>query len=425
MTDARIPFIVFGDGPRYHSGLARIARDLTARLYVSEEELGIRVMQVALDGGQGWHFQAWPLFGFQQTEKEFGRRAMDEVLEELRQEGAPTPIIFMITDPARCFDLTRPAEPSEKHLIFQSLLGQASFWGYFPIDAHNLYGAVGGPAAEAVKACERVIAYGRYGAGVLKRTLAQGTEAHWEDVPMTWLPHGLEPGAFIPRLIEQADEGFQRWASLFPDWTGLRIGCVATNQPRKDLALYFGTLSALQKHGVPVLAWLHTDKMTHAWDVGQLAYDFQIPKERIYVSRGELSDAQLAARYSWCDLTIAPGLGEGFGYPIVESLACGTPCVHGAYAGGVELMPAQWLIPPQGWRMESCYNLFRPVYKADDFAAKAMAIGPRDFSRVPLYSRSVKHLGWDQLWPRWKTWISKGIQAHRTQLEVASAPAQA
>jgi glycosyltransferase involved in cell wall biosynthesis len=424
MADTRIPLIVFGDGPRYTSGLARIARDLCVRLYLKEEALGIRVLQVGLDGGQGWHWQAWPFFGFQQTEKEFGRRAVDEVLEQLERVGAPTPIVWMITDPARCFDLTREVDEAErraKQLRYTTLTAAAQFWGYFPIDAHNIHQAIGGPAAQAVQTCERVIAYGRYGAGVLKRTLAQGTDAKWEDIALPSLPHGLEPGAFIPRELKEADRGFAHWAFVNGDQRAIKIGCVATNQPRKDLALYFSTLSELQTSGSPILAWLHTDRMTHAWDVGQLAYDFQIPRERIYVSVGELTDAELAARYSWCDLTIAPGLGEGFGYPIVESLACGTPVVHGNYAGGVELVPTPaWLVEPFAWRLESCYNLLRPVYQPKAFAQAVRAVMAGHVPRSYCQG-AVRHLGWDQLWPRWRSWITKGLDAHRARLEGADA----
>src|SRR4029077_11733014 len=134
------------------------------------------------------------------------------------------------------------------------------------------------------------------------------------------------------------------------------------------LGLLFASVAELKRRGHSVGLWLHTDVLSKAWDVGQLAEDFCFRRGEIFVSatadHGVVADAHLAARYAASTVTLAPGLGEGFGYPIVESLACGTPVVHGNYGGGVDLMPCEaWLVEPAAWRLESCYALMRPVFK--------------------------------------------------------------
>lgn len=48
---------------------------------------------------------------------------------------------------------------------------------------------------------------------------------------------------------------------------------------------------------------------------------------------GPVTDADLAAAYAACDFTVYPSLIEGFGLPVLESLARGKPCIcsaHGA-----------------------------------------------------------------------------------------------
>ncbi len=48
---------------------------------------------------------------------------------------------------------------------------------------------------------------------------------------------------------------------------------------------------------------------------------------------GPVTDAHLAAAYAACAFTVYPSLIEGFGLPVLESLACGKPCIcsaHGA-----------------------------------------------------------------------------------------------
>jgi glycosyltransferase involved in cell wall biosynthesis len=227
--------------------------------------------------------------------------------------------------------------------------------------------------------------------------------------------------------LEEADPDFRSWAGQ--QGNALRIGCVATNQARKDLGLLFSTVAELKSQGVRVAVWLHTDKLTHIWDVGELVRTCGLEPQEVAVSVDELTDRQMAARYGWSDLTLAPGLGEGFGYPIVESLACGTPVIHGEYAGGVELIPhPAWLVPAVAWRLESVYALLRPVYHPKDWAGAvqtvvhAMAEAPQ---LIEAYCRgSVAHLDWEFLWPRWQGWINQGLKERRDGQRRTPKPVQ-
>jgi hypothetical protein len=53
---------------------------------------------------------------------------------------------------------------------------------------------------------------------------------------------------------------------------------------------------------------------------------------------GRVSDPDLARLYSSARLTLSPSLREFFGYPIVESMACGTPALAFAQGGPLELI---------------------------------------------------------------------------------------
>lgn len=418
-----LPLIFYGDGPRLPSGLGRIVRDLILRLLPLEEELDIRVHQLGVDPPDGWHWQAWPFWGFQPSQEDQGRAPLTAILQELQKRYQQTPIVWMVMDPARCYDLLAP-DSQGKQLPMRS-------WGYFPIDSENVQGAIGGPAAEAVWLTDRVLAYGEYGARVLHQTLLarasqklDGKERHTRKVqvtppPVLYLPHGLD-AVWQPTPLEYTGEEFLAWKTQLP-LDATVIGCVATNQPRKDLSLLFQSAALLKREGLKIGVWLHTDRLTHAWDVGQLALDLGFAPQEVCVSGvGEdvISDEQLAARYSACDVTLGPGLGEGFGYPLVESLACGTPVIHGRFAGGVELIPlASWLVEPSAWRLESTYAVKRPVLEPREVAA-ALAIAAEGkktrLGETQAYCRgSVEHLRWEHLWPRWLTWIRIGLDEAR------------
>ena len=70
-----------------------------------------------------------------------------------------------------------------------------------------------------------------------------------------------------------------------------------------------------------VRAWLHTDVLDRYWSIANLIHDFGV-EESVIVTIHEPNDEQMAWAYSACDVVIANGLGEGFGFVAAESLAC-------------------------------------------------------------------------------------------------------
>lgn len=383
-----IPLVIVSDSPYGPTGLGRIARDLRARLSAMPE---LEVSAIGWEPGPAWGGDARYL-GHQDSEH-WGARPLAQWWPE-HVDRRSWGVVFSIWDPARCFGL-RESEASN-----------ARWWGYFPIDAHNIHGTLSGPPAHAVQKYERVLGYTRYGANVL-----QGLRQ--ERVPH--LPHGFDPAVWYPRTGEQ-DSWELLGDVLAPTVTprSTLIGCVATNQPRKDLGLLCHTIARMREDDTSVKLWLHTDRqVTAAWSIPQLLADFGLARHTVVTY--QLQDAQLAACYSYCSATIAPGLGEGFGYPIIESLACGTPVIHGVYGGGTELVPCpDWIVPSRQERVDGPYALLRPVFDAQDVVnAVTMAIRwRREEPEVVAHycTGAVAHLHWDRLWPHWDAWVRQGLE---------------
>jgi glycosyltransferase involved in cell wall biosynthesis len=384
----RTPLMLVGDGPQETSGLGRILRDLGTRIAASD----LPVELVSVGGPVPPVWRSWPHYPLDERlhrGEDWGASYVE--LLWASHFGKRPGVLWVIWDPSRL-------------VYYQGLQAPVQHWGYPAIDAGNRIGSIGGPAGQAVAQLDRVLAYGRWASTVIKTV---------REDPVPYLPHGIDLAVTQP-----AEKDLQAWAQqqLGPQKKrgDLVIGCVATNQARKDLGLYFQALADLQARGWPVYGWLHTDTLVKAWSIVQLVEDCGLAR-RVTVSTGEITDRQLAALYQACDVTIAPGLGEGFGYPIIESLANGVLVVHGDYGGGRELIPRkEWRFPVREIRLEGVYALQRPVFRADDVAnAVECAIAWKKqvgTETSAAYCRgAVAHLDWTALWPRWYSWIKAGL----------------
>lgn len=409
--DERIPVLIVGDAPTQPTGLARIARDIAELLRrdAAADVLPIRIAQLGLNyGGERCNWHVYPL----RDEQSWGQADIGPAWEDWRGVGYKGPgVIFSVWDPGRCpgvtggLALAPPGRPELSFLGRWSSDGYAwpRLWGYFAIDAANAHGALGGPVPDALEQYQRLLAYGLYGSEVLERTTSRKAD---------WLPHGIDLDIFKPQT-EPPELLPESWTldrnSPKPPTT---IGVIATNTPRKDLGSVFAALE-----NVDCRLWIHTHQLTtNAWSIAELAHIFgRNTPERLMVTVGGLDDQEIARWLSFCDATIAPGLGEGFGYPIVESLACGTPVVHVNYAGGAQWMPhPAWRFGVGGFRQEGAYALVRPTPNPADIQKSlrgAVQFKRRERLVCQAYCHgSVQHLDWRNLWPWWRAWWLQGLE---------------
>lgn len=378
----QIPFYLLGDGWLNPTGLGRIARDLHGVLGV--RQIGFHPPGLLTNGLLSQH-------SFAHLGDDWGAQFVVPWLKEQHPDLMGQGILCIVWDPSRAISYLPP---------MREQLPEWQVWGYFAVDGHTRQGTIGGPAAVAIRNFDRVTAYSEYGARVLREARGRG--------PVTWLPHGhgiTQPPFFDHGVMQQ----------LHPYWArdprGWLIGCVATNQPRKDLQLFIETLSELRKQGERVYGWLHTDLLQKTWDLPELAKAWQVEKA-LRVTVGTLSDAQLWQCYLACTATICVGRGEGFGYPIVESLALGVPCLAMDYAGGAEFTPREFRYGWQGVDYANPYAIGRPLGYATDLCARLLEIRQTDDRReLEAYCRgSVAHLHWSSLGPRWQAWKHVGLE---------------
>ena len=68
-----------------------------------------------------------------------------------------------------------------------------------------------------------------------------------------------------------------------------------------------------------------------------------------YAYRTNIPQDLLAAVYTASDVLLAPSMGEGFGIPVIEAQACGTPAIVSNFSAQPELVGDGWLVEGQPW----------------------------------------------------------------------------
>jgi len=136
------------------------------------------------------------------------------------------------------------------------------------------------------------------------------------------IPLGINPSIFHPQVLPTPIETKKKFKFLFVGGTIHRKGIdillksyLRTFSSKDDVSLVikdFGGDSFYQGR-------------TIAEYIASVRSDRRAP-EIIYIDR-TLPDMELAGLYTACNVLVHPYRGEGFGLPILESMACGTPVI--------------------------------------------------------------------------------------------------
>ena len=380
------PLLLVSDAISASSGLARITRDLAVRIY---DNLGDAYrVGTAGYGGIGNRHCPWPDYHFNTID--------DWLLPELPQvvnDFAPGEecIVMFVWDLSRVRWFADPAACPNQKVKKWLERGGIKKWLYHPIDADGPNGKLDWRLAQIMGRFDRVLDYTAFSCA------ATGNVEH--------LPHGIDTEVFFPRDRSEARQRLIKAGFKGLEDKSLLVGIVATNQPRKDWALGIQTCAELLKRGHDIKMWLHTDLLERHWSLPGLISSYGL-KNRVVVMNGGFLDDTLASFYSACSITLGIGAGEGFGFPIFESLACGIPCVHGNYAGAAEYLTPRMKVDPVAYRYEGPYCCRRPVHDPIQWADAV-----EDNLGLPV--SLPESLDWKNLWPRWEAWLREGVDDER------------
>ena len=144
------------------------------------------------------------------------------------------------------------------------------------------------------------------------------------------VPLPLDPD-FRPMAAGQARVHVERRFGL----GGPFVLHVSTLEPRKNQVRLVAAWERMRRAGYPgPLVMVGADGWRMAPILERIAASpFTADIRRLQ----RIGDEDLVALYGSATVTAFPSLSEGFGYPLLESMACGTPCVSSDHASLVEL----------------------------------------------------------------------------------------
>lgn len=206
---------------------------------------------------------------------------------------------------------------------------------------------------EALKPAAAVVAYSQFGQHALRQA---GLDAHY-------IPHGVDTAFFQPddqraareRLGLPADRfiaGFVGANNYFPSRKCIPQVLQAFAEFRRvcpDALLYLHTEETGARKGIRLRPLLGELELTaeHVRVVDQYHYLLGCPPE------------YMRDVYNAMDVLLSPSMGEGFGLPIMEAQACGTPVIATDWTSMTELVSGGWVItdyerwwsPQQAWQV--------------------------------------------------------------------------
>ena len=373
--------LTISDSPSSSTGLGRIHRDLTTRIHANLSD--VFDLASAGYGGTGSSKFPWMQYHLEGVQSDWVLPSLPEIVQDFA--GDERCIILCISDLHRWTWLSQPerlgGETLAKYPRLKHWLKHANIekWIYVPLDSSGPNDRLSFPIALTALGFDRLLAYGEFGEALLRRSIG---DEEADKRHLTHLPHGIDCDVFyeyprnLSRKLFLQHTGAQTMLAMLgvnPEIKPIAddevlVGCLMTNQSRKNWPLAIEAFAILASRR-PARLWIHTDELERAFSIPTLLVDYGV-LEKTIISLGYLPDEKLATGYSAADLTFGTG-SEGWGLPLGESLACSCPAIHGAYAGGADVVPRSMQVEPLGFFYEGSYASRRPFYRAKDWAAKA------------------------------------------------------
>lgn len=214
-------------------------------------------------------------------------------------------------------------------------LSQHSRWvPWFPVDHDPLPDCV----ADQVRESYRPLVFSRH-------AQAACNEA---GIDTDYIPHGVDTGVYRPQPRDEA----RRRVGVDPE--RFLVSCVMANKgmpSRKAWPQQLEAFAEFARRHPDALLYLHTfvGQEMQGVNIRECLHKFGVPPGQVLIADQYrlamgIPDEVLANIYSASDVLLNCTMGEGFGVPILEAQACGTPVITGDWTAMSEITFAGWKV---------------------------------------------------------------------------------
>jgi len=367
------------DSPLVGSGFGRVTREITTRL------AKVPGMEVAC---LGWSYDGWPYDRIRFPFAIYPSRGSSdgpENFERVINEFKPHVVITLGEIWMLDWLHTHPVRPQFKWI------------GYFALDGGPFYP----PWEPMLKDVDELVTMSEFSREVFQ----QGLPSRKIHV----IYHGVDATAFRPLPERDRLKSHERFRGKFV------IGCVARNQPRKNIPALVQAFALLCEKIDNLHLFLHMNPCDVGYDIVTLLRRYRLEGHADvsgpdFSLHQALEDEQLNRLYNIFDVTVLPSVAEGFGLPIIESFAAGVPVVATDYSACTELVRGRGELVRILTTVTAGTNLIeQAVLDVDDLATCIEKLY-RNPKLAKQYSDAglafARTLSWDSLVPRWLQLIS-------------------
>jgi len=262
---------------------------------------------------------------------------------------------------------------------------------YSPIDG----GHVSAEEYTALAGCQERVAMSKYADVEIKKT----------GLSSTHIPHGVNTAIYKPQDKMEWREvlGLPKDKFIF--------GFVGTNiSKRKGQAEIFMGLKKLYDAGLDFVVVMVTNidgQQSGGYNLWQLADYVGLPRNRLLFPKlaYTYTEEEMAGWYNAFDILLNLSRGEGFGIPMLESQACGTPVIANDFSSMTELVGGHGiLIPPKTLDVYTLKTQYLAIGDPEQFAKEAQKCIENPDLVKSMGKRAHKfaqQYDWDKIAPRW------------------------
>lgn len=240
--------------------------------------------------------------------------------------------------------------------------------------------------------------------GAIPVAMSKFGENQLRDLDPLYCPHAVDTSIYRPVDRAEAREALGLKDDAFI------VGMVAANKgnpSRKCFSEAFQAFKLLRERHANAVLYLHTEISGRFQGVNlrELLRSVDIPLDSVVfcdqyrAMHLPFAHRQMAQVYSSLDVLLSPSAGEGFGIPVIEAQACGTPVIVSDFSAQPELCKAGWTVkgtkhytPIGAWQfrpdVQDIYEKLRTCYTLSDNARQELG----DKAREAMAAYDVEHV---------------------------------